>query len=67
MQNPILKFRQSSFISEKPGYLSEKLKTSTSSNISIVRALDDWGGGWVLKKNVKEDVVESLNINGQWR
>ena len=27
MQNPVLKFRQSSFISEKPGYLSEKLKT----------------------------------------
>ena len=30
MQNPILKFRQSSIISEKPGYLSEKLKTLTS-------------------------------------
>ena len=27
MQNPILKFRQSSFISEKPGYFPEKLKT----------------------------------------
>ena len=32
MQNPILKFRQSSCISEKPGYLSEKFKTLTSSN-----------------------------------
>ena len=27
MQNPELKFRQSSFISEKQGYLPEKLKT----------------------------------------
>ena len=26
VQNPVLKFRQSSFISEKPGYLFEKLK-----------------------------------------
>ena len=32
MQNPILKFRQSSIISEKPGYLSEKLETLMSSN-----------------------------------
>ena len=31
MQNPTLKFRQSSYNSEKPGYLSEKLKTLTSS------------------------------------
>ena len=27
MQNPLLKFRQSSITSEKLGYLSEKLKT----------------------------------------
>ena len=27
MQNPIPKFKQSCIISEKPGYLSEKLKT----------------------------------------
>ena len=27
MQNPILKFKQSIFISKKPGYLSENLKT----------------------------------------
>ena len=33
MQNPIPKFRQSPIISEKPGYLSEKLKTLTSSNL----------------------------------
>ena len=32
MQNPMLKLRQTSFISEKPGYFSEKLKTLTSSN-----------------------------------
>ena len=31
MQNPLLKFRQSSIISEKPGYLSEKLNPLTSS------------------------------------
>ena len=32
MQNGILKFRQCSCISEKPGYLSVKLKTLTGSN-----------------------------------
>ena len=32
MQNPILKFRQSSFISEKPGYFPEKLETLARSN-----------------------------------
>ena len=32
MQNSITKLRESSIISEKPGYLSEKLKTLTSSN-----------------------------------
>ena len=31
MQNPIQKFRQSSIVFEKPGILSEKLKTLTSS------------------------------------
>ena len=31
MQNPIQKFRQSSLVFEKPGILSEKLKTLTSS------------------------------------
>ena len=36
MKNLILKFRQSSIISEKPGYLSEKLKTLTSSNYDRV-------------------------------
>ena len=34
MQNPIPKFRQSSIMFEKPGYLSEKMKTLTSSNYS---------------------------------
>ena len=32
MQNLIPKFRQNHIISEKPGYLSEKLKTLASSN-----------------------------------
>ena len=32
MQNPIPDFRQSSIISEKPGYVTEKLKTLASSN-----------------------------------
>ena len=32
MQNPKKKFRQTSVVSEKPGILSEKLKTWTSSN-----------------------------------
>ena len=32
MQNPLPKFKESSIISEKQGYLSEKLKTLTSSN-----------------------------------
>ena len=32
MQNPLLKFRQSSIISEKPGYLSGKLKIFTGSD-----------------------------------
>ena len=36
MQNPIQKFRQSS-IFEKPGILSEKLKTLTSSNYPTVQ------------------------------
>ena len=30
--NPLLKFRQNSIISEKPGYLSRELKILTSSN-----------------------------------
>ena len=32
MQNPIPKLGQTSIISKKPGLLSEKLKTLTSSN-----------------------------------
>ena len=32
MQNPIQKFKQSSIVFEKPGILSENLKTLTSSN-----------------------------------
>ena len=37
LQNLIPKFRQSSIISEKPGFLSEKLKTLTSFNYHRVQ------------------------------
>ena len=37
MQNPIQKFRQSSIVFEKPGILSENLKTLTSSNYLTVQ------------------------------
>ena len=37
MQNPLQKFRQSSIFLEKPGILSEKLKTLTSSNYPTVQ------------------------------
>ena len=37
MQNPIQKFRQSSIVFEKPGILSENLKTLTSSNYPTVQ------------------------------
>ena len=37
MQNPILKFRRSSIVFEKPGFLSENLKTLTSSNYPKVQ------------------------------
>ena len=37
MQNPIQKFRQSSIVLEKPGILSENLKTLTSSNYPRVQ------------------------------
>ena len=35
MQNLIPKLRQSSLISKKPGYLSEKLKTLTTTTIEF--------------------------------
>ena len=35
MQNPILKFRQSSYITKNSVYLSEKLKTLTSSTTTV--------------------------------
>ena len=37
MQNTIQKFRQSSIVFEKPGILSENLKTLTSSNYATVQ------------------------------
>ena len=39
MQNTIQKFRQSSIVFEKPGILSENLKTLTSSNYPTVQYL----------------------------
>ena len=40
MQNLIIKFRQSHITLEKPGYLSENLKTLTSSNYHFLFCLD---------------------------
>ena len=37
MQNTIQKFRQNSIVFEKPGILSENLKTLTSSNYPTVQ------------------------------
>ena len=37
MQNAVQKFRQSSIVFEKPGILSENLKTLTSSNYPTVQ------------------------------
>ena len=37
MQNPIQKFRQSSFVFEKPGILPENLKSLTRSNYPTAR------------------------------
>ena len=37
MQNPMQKLRQSSIVFEKPGILSENLKTLTSSNYATVQ------------------------------
>ena len=42
MQNPILKFRQSSIVFETPGFLSEKLKTLTSFNYHWVQIFFCW-------------------------
>ena len=39
MQNTIQKFRQSSIVFEKPGILSENLKSLTSSNYPTVQFL----------------------------
>ena len=36
MENPLLTFRQNSIISEKPGYLTEKLKTFTSLKFFVI-------------------------------
>ena len=69
MQQPRPKFIQSSIISKKPGYLSEKLKTSPSWNFAHVSYLTMSAKGcsefllfWTylhsLIKNVKNECVE---------
>ena len=54
MQNTIQKFRQSSIVFEKPGILSENLKTLTSSNYPAVQYFC-WNFGHVfyLPKSTK--------------
>ena len=70
MQQPGPKFIQSSIISKKPGYLSEKLKTSPSWNFAHVSNVNMSAKGcsefllfWLdlqlLIKNVKNECVES--------
>ena len=49
MQNTIQKFRQSSIVFEKPGILSENLKTLTSSNYTDLE----------LFAKIKKDLVST--------
>ena len=67
MQNPVLKFRQNFFISEKPGYLSEKLKTLTSSNhhrvlIFFAEILDTFPSCQCLKEGVWDFFLFCLDL-----
>ena len=57
MQNPIQKFRQSSIVFKKPGFLSEKLKILPSSNehrssISFAETLHTFPTYQCLQKGV---------------
>ena len=58
MQNPIQKFRQSSTVFEKPGNLSENLKTLTSSNYPTVQYFLLKRRTRLLVTNVYKSVVE---------
>ena len=55
MQNTIQKFRQSSIVFEKPGILSENLKTLTSSNVyrRMCGTFFLSFRSWVICKNLK--------------
>ena len=58
MQNSLFNLRQSSIISEKRGYLSEKLKTLTSSNYHILFR------SWVIDKAGFCEFVETKSFFG---
>ena len=52
MQNPIQKFRESSIVFEKPGILSENLKTLTTSNYPTVQTSHTFPTYQCLQKRV---------------
>ena len=52
MQNAVQKFRQSSIVFEKPGILSENLKTLTSSNYPTSQTSHTFSAYHSLKKGV---------------
>ena len=62
MQNPIQKFRQSSIVFEKPGILSENLKTLTSSNYPTVQYVLLKLRAHLLLTNVYQRVCEIFVI-----
>ena len=59
MQNTMQKFRQSSIFFEKPGILSENLKTLTSSNCPTVRCFSTY---YCLKKVVWDFFIFYLDL-----
>ena len=56
MQNPILQFRKSSIISEKPGYLSENLKLRRAST-TIKLFAENFVLNNVYKKGIQDTMV----------
>ena len=72
MQNPIAKLRHRSIISEKPGYLPEKLTSSnytrhvsylTMSTKECARFFKTLFRSWVINKNVKKSVKKPGPFN----
>ena len=78
MQNPVPNLKQTSIISKKPGFLSEKLKTLTSSNFCwnfahvfyLVMSTKECVGffftllrSWVINKSVKNKCVETRSFS----